>query len=292
MKLENLVEAVGWTQTTLADRADISRTTLWKCQTQKGCRKNERQLIALALSAALKTSIHWEDLLDRESLLKLHPHELPAAGECYSVALCMNFRGNPELTRYYRKALSDGGHMYYLSVMSKNSIATDHHVDTYLKPETKLTVFAWKPETTSEIIGCAKHERADFDPVIDGEGKIRQVQMAILGWGKRAARNSNIEVFTYDWMPAFQGYLLEAKWAVLEFMTYDSDTKYRPGLLLRHHELHEQRPFDNFTEQFHRIAEKTKHSPWKVKVAEDGSWDLVEGVRPKWFSADVKITLP
>jgi hypothetical protein len=59
-------------------------------------------------------------------------------------------------------------------------------------------------------------------------------------------------------MPGFQGFLLRGRWAMVEFMTFDSNTLGRPGLLMRKDSPHEEKVFDLFTKQFEDIGNRCR----------------------------------
>ena len=200
--------------------------------------------------------------------LQLPSLDLPE--HSYWVPFCINYRSSKDLKKkYYYDALASGEEVFCLSIMTQHSFP---EIKENLDPKTKLTVLTWNPATVAEIIGCAKHEDSAFPrkkaKKADITVKVRQVQEALLEWDKLATRNRNIRVFTYDWMPAFKGTLWRDRSALIEFMTYDSKTLFRPALLLRKDDPDEKPVFEHFSEQFETIL---KHAKPRTR-GERSSW--------------------
>jgi hypothetical protein len=199
---------------------------------------------AESVAGVLEVSV--VDLVNDTERAKLP--RFPKPNNSWHVPYCIHFRGKAEITEeYYLKPLSEPGEVSIATIMTKESFEKGFDG---LGANTKLNVYIWKPRTADEIIAVGKHEsRGLVDTPILIEAKIDQVRRSLAGWAKRAKENGNIKVKTYDWMPAIKIVMWHGKAITVEIMTYNTNTKFRPCLLLRKNDPQEAPVFAEYEQQ-------------------------------------------
>ena len=239
----------------LAALADVTQSTITNF-----FNKGASRAVIKAVAAALEVGDYRILVRDEDrGFLDASP---PVAEK---VPFCMFHRIGPDTQRYYEGALSSDKEVIYLSIMSHNSFEM---VKANLSPETKLKVLTWNPASVEEIYGFAKHEIAGFSPLSQGAAKVKQVQDALIDWDTVAKDYPNVTVHTYDSSPTMQGVVVIDGWAMIELIPFDSDTKIRPALLLRHTEQRERDAFGFFAGRFKKLLRSARRrvagesSPW------------------------------